>query len=243
MGGVIWSTLYKRDILSAIDWDFSDYSVTEDEFMNIQIYSYTKQVSLVGDQLYFYRPQVTESKETNFPRHNTLKGNKIPMMQTAGDLYSKAKEVYADKKIKYDEEELLVYYIYFINRITQKISHDEVLDKDNQDELFRQRDLYIPQILSNSKISDKQKIRAILGLNATRYLEVFDAKSKLQQEREMTKNNEIRYLREQENRLIEENQQFLGIKRSARLLAGNIKRKLRVRTRLKMLYKNTIKPI
>ena len=114
--GAVWARMYKRSILEKIDWDFSDYTVTEDEFMNIQIFANANKAVCIPRQLYYYRQQVATSKEMNYPAHNTRKGQKIPMLQTASDLYEKSKQVYGAKNIKYNEIELTQNYIAILGK-------------------------------------------------------------------------------------------------------------------------------
>lgn len=224
--GVVWAKLYERNIISNIDWDFSDYALTEDEFMDVQIFAYAKRASLVREQLYFYRRYDT-SKELNYPKRNIFMGNKIPMVQTARDLYEKSKATYNEKNIHYNPTELLVNYIAVVSNQAYKIALSGNLDKENLNELLKQRKMYLPTILNNDAVTLVQKVRAIMAFDSPVSVELFNDIERMYDTKIHTHNLEIIRLGAEMIRLQAENQEFLGLKRSAKLFAGNIKRKVK----------------
>lgn len=245
---VVWSKLYARKVLAAIDWEFSSYSMSEDEFMAVQLFSNASRVTLVRDQLYYYRLQVSTSKEFNYPHFNTFNGKKIPMLQTPRNLYEKSKEYYESKKIKYDKDELLIHYVYFIGRCAYKLAMSGGIDKENQQELAKQRDMYMQKILNRDGLLGEFKIRAVVAYDSPIHIGIIDDVDKKQRERVHSLNGELNWLRgelnllrgefnslqAQKDALLEEHAQFFGVKRSAKLFAGNVKRKLRIRTRIRI---------
>ena len=229
---VVWSKMYKRAVLEGVDWSFSDYKMTEDEFMSVQVYANASKVSLVRDQLYYYR-QVTTSKEANYPHQNIHAGKKMPMIQTARDLYEKSKELYNEKGIDFNDDELLIYYIYFSSRCAYMLSRDGMLDDANKKELESQKKDYLDRILASERVLDIQKVRALLTFNAPSHRELMNKLEDSFKEHVIGRDVALQGILGELNALREEKEQFMGIKRSARLFAGNVKRRLRIRTRVR----------
>lgn len=230
-GGVIWAKLYKRELIESVDWDMSDYMLTEDEFMAIQVFSMAKKISLVGEQLYYYRRHVVDSKESRLPIYNKYKGQQIPMIQTASDLYERSIEVFTKNRIKYNINDLLYKYIIMLDaQITSICKHDNI--GRNQEELRRQAEVYVPLIRDNKELTYEHRIRALFALNMPELLYVYNnylintdhEVNKLHDKNE-TLIRENSNLLDEVNRLSREIQSFMSVKRSARLLLGNIKRR------------------
>lgn len=230
-GGVIWAKLYERGIIESVDWDMSDYMLTEDEFMAIQVFSVAKKISLVGEQLYYYRRHVADSKESRLPVYNKYKGKQIPMIQTASDLYERSIEVFTKNRIKYNINDLLYKYIIMLDaQITSICKHDNI--GSNREELRRQAEVYIPLIRDNKKLTYEHRIRALFALNMPDLLYIYNSYlintdhevNKLHNQNE-TLIRENNTLVAEVNRLSGEIQSFMSVKRSARLLLGNIKRR------------------
>lgn len=231
---VVWSKMYARKVIEGVDWSFSDYMMTEDEFMSIQVYANASKVTLVRDQLYYYR-QVTSSKEANYPHENIHAGKKMPMIQTARDLYEKTKALYEEKGIEYNDDELLIYYIYFSSRCAYMLSRDGKLDAANKKELDAQKVDYLDRILASERVLDIQKVRAVLTYSAPSYREFMNNLEDTFKDAVFNRDLALQGILGELTALRAEKEQFMGIKRSARLFAGNVKRRLRVRTRVRNL--------
>lgn len=233
LAGVVWAKLYKRAVVQKIDWEFSNYALVEDEFMNLQIFAYTERVSLVRDQLYFYRQQVATSKESSYPAYNKFDGKSIPMIQTAGDLYKKSKIFYDKHGIQYDDGELALNYVAILHKHISKLIDCGGFNDDNRRSLAKQEEYFTH--VYKALDSDYYKVMAVILFNAPDYIGDY---TKLIQAYESEKSillSDLTMLRGENASLRKENEDFLGVKRSARLFAGNIKRKVRIRTRLRNL--------
>lgn len=228
-GGVVWGKLFSRKLINAVNWDNSDYQVTEDEFMMTQILSRVNRLSVVDDQLYYYRRLVATSKEFKHPKYNRYNGKPIPIVKTAADLYERSQELIEDRNIRINEGALVVRYVWMLERYFDSLASQGGLDKANEDELIRQSRTFIPIVLGSSYLTDEKKLRTIVILGASQAINTYDRFIAAQNSRLDSLQTEVNYLSSQNNRLNLEIGQFLGIKRSARLLLGNIKRRVKSR--------------
>lgn len=225
--GVVWGKLYVRSILENIDWDFCDYAVTEDEFMNIQIYSQVHVAALVPDQLYYYRQQVLDSKESNFPVYNRYLGKKIPMLQTVGNLYSQSIDFYIENQIAYSQPQLIENYIAILQKQIKQLVTSGNLNAVNLQELENQKQDNLNDIISMKELTEIQKVAAIVTFSSPEYIDLVASLEGKYQTLVANKKVEIAKLQADIDALRREKQQFMGVKRSARLLLGNIRRKAR----------------
>lgn len=222
--GTVWAKLYSRSVVDSIDWGFSNYSITEDEFMNVQTFAYADRLSIVRDQLYYYRLQNETSKEMNYKSYNYYSDARIPLLQTSCDLYEKSLSFYSKKGIKYDSRSLFLNYIAILTRqANQLIDSTGCIDKENKAELYRQRDMYMDSVIYNPEYSEEEKITTVLAYNAPIYAPklkgVYDEVGRL--------SHEIDNLRSRNDSLSSEIADFFSVRRSLRMTIGNIKRKIK----------------
>lgn len=224
-GGVLWAKLYKRELIDGVDWNATDYLITEDEFFMTQVFSLATSVSMVQDQLYYYRRNIITSKEHAYPRENQFNGKMIPILATAADLYEATADIFSKNKIQYDETLLLDRYVWMLNRFIGNLLKNDELDEKNRHELERQSKMYLPRILK-SRLSESQKLRVSILYGAT-------LESGVLLNDMIDNNNRANTEFEHLNRRIADLEikitSFLSIKRSARLLLGNIKRNIKAR--------------
>jgi lipopolysaccharide biosynthesis glycosyltransferase len=227
--GVVWGKLFDRNLIAAVDWDESDYRITEDEFMMTQVLSMVDRLGVVRDQLYYYRRLVSTSKEFRLPKYNEYNGKPMPIVRTAADLYNKTQKILKNSSLSINEDALVVRYAWMLERYFDGLSHQGGLDKANEDELIRQSRTFMPIVLGSSYLTDEKKLRTIVILGASQAINTYDRFIAAQNSRLDSLQTEVNYLSNQNNRLNLEIGQFLGIKRSARLLLGNIKRRVKSR--------------
>ena len=110
-------------------------------------------------------------------------------------------------------------------------------DEDNQQELLRQKSRYLPAILRNKKLTDRQKLLAIITFDSPGSISLLNKVEQQYINQINEHNKEITSLKGTLSRLRAENEQFLDVVRSTKLLAGNIKRKLRARTKNSKIIK------
>ncbi len=224
--GVVWGKLFNRNLIASVDWDDSDYQVTEDEFMMTQALSTVDKIGVVEDQLYYYRRLVSTSKEFRHPVYNKYNRKPIPIIKTTADLYEKTQKILKINNITINEDSIVVRYAWMLERYFDGLIRQGELDEDNEKELERQSKTFIPIVLGSVYLTDEQKLRAVTILGAPRSVGIYDNILKKNKQ-------ECEYLRSKVGELANQNdslnlklREFLSIKRSLRLLLGNIKRRL-----------------
>lgn len=224
-GGVLWGKIYKRDLLQAVDWDLSNYKLTEDEFVSVQIFNKDMRIVIFGEQLYYYRRHVSTSKEYALPAYNTFNGEKIPMLKTADNLFEVTITIFKKNNISYSQDNLLKKYAIMIDAQVRGLLSSKNLNLENRSELERQSQKYIPLIIESSAFSDEEKIRLAIVLGSPEVLAIYDNKlisirSNIHelQGRIDSCYSENRHLRSQLD-------DFLKLGRSLKLVAGNVKRR------------------
>lgn len=235
--GVVWAKLYDKRLIERIDWDLSDYKLTEDEFFTLQTLAIADGQSLIKDQMYYYRRDVSTSKEYSYPLENTFKGKPVPLLRTAADLYEKSLEVYEGMNIAYDNDILINRYLFMVEKFVNQLITQGSLDHANKVELNRQYDKYFEKVYNNPIITERRKMGAAIVLKAPELLSMFNEFVVNQELVNENKIAELDKLEKENSSLNLEISRFLGVKRSARLFAGNIKRKIRIRTRLRHIIK------
>ncbi|OYW79613.1 MAG: hypothetical protein B7Z19_04795, partial [Polynucleobacter sp. 32-46-5] len=81
-----WGRLIKRDVLKAIDWNFSNYRANEDEYWSLQMFASAKGgVSLINLALYGYRQNPNSITMKKYK--NEIDGKKVNKFQFIEHLY------------------------------------------------------------------------------------------------------------------------------------------------------------
>ena len=231
--GVVWAKLYKRTVIEKVDWDFCDYAITEDEFMNVQIFAHTQSASLVPDQLYYYRQQVASSKESHFPSMNRYLRKEIPMLRTVSDLYNNSINLYLSEGIKYDNSALLANYIALLRKQIKQLLASGNFDDANTQELQSQKKENLNKIIEQKSLTDIEKLSAIATFDSPKYIDLALSAENSYRNLLSSYNVDKADLLRTIDDLRTQHAQFMGIKRSSKLLAGNIKRRIKLRTRIR----------
>jgi glycosyltransferase involved in cell wall biosynthesis len=144
--GVTYCKLYSRRLIETVDWDISNYRITNDELISIQTSAATNGLSFVQEQLYYYRRGIVDSKVYSYPAQNIFQGELIPMVQTAADVYEKTKAIFENYEIGYNRKLLSTRYLQMLCKELKNLYKSGKLNHANLQDLVRQRDLYLPII-------------------------------------------------------------------------------------------------
>lgn len=214
--------LFRRQIIDKLDWEDTDYNVGEDDFETLYTFSHSKKNAVINDQLYLYRanPNSISNSKKFTPKY---RGDTISAFNVCHDFQVKALKLLGDRHENEVYYRVLSIYKHYIGLLLNKgsLQFDDIVAFD---EFFP-----IDKIkkIKNHSIDDYM-IELVEAGGLTLYLtnwlwgdyrEAQDLIGGLKQS-----------LTDGERKLIQANGEiaaYLGIKRSARLLAGNIKRRLK----------------
>ena len=209
----VWGKLYKRELLNKVDWNAANYRLYEDNFWTPQAFLEAKKVVLTAEPLLFYRRNVAYGASGE-NLGNRMVGNSVNGKSVGYIEYvERLKEYY--KKLSRSHG--------FKSTLDQRIDEQAFLSKtwriDNLDRagiLDSENNLeYIIDVLQ-AYIEAKNKHIDNLGRDIE-YLKVNLEES----------NRQLADVTDRLDSLTKTHEEFSGIKRSARLLAGNIKRKIK----------------
>lgn len=217
--------LYKRSIIEKVDWVKSNYSIGEDDFFSLMCYANSQKVVLVYDQLYFYRispNSISRSHELNV-KYN---GDAISIFTLVDNYKKLSSELLGNTFFNETYYRTYVLYMYYINLLLQKGAWS---DAD-----FISLQKHMSQDIKNILKIEKYKVnKGLMEKVKKGGVVLFFVDAIYNRDQEIHNlNQEVSRLSEQ---LIDfdkqltglnaELQSHLGIKRSVRLLAGNIKRR------------------
>lgn len=211
--------LFSRKILVKLDWKKSNYTVGEDDFETIYTFAHVRKAAVINSRLYRYRanPNSLSNSKSFSPKYN---GKTVSVFNICKDFTKKALDLYGDR---YEKEVYYRSYVLYRYYIVQLIKKGSLTMRDVA--IFdREFPMKHVKLLSGNWV-DKGELELIesKGLavslverlwreNDSQTLRVEDMKLRL-----ADLNEELRSVRE-------ELDSHLTVKRSIRLLAGNIKR-------------------
>lgn len=230
----VHSKMFTRSILENVQWEKSNYSIGEDDFFSLMCYAACKSVALIYAELYYYRVSpnsISRSTSLNL-RYNDEKISIFTLVRNYKDLSSK---LLGGDFVDETNYRTYVLYKYYINLLIFKnawTDHEfKVLQtsitKDIDDILKIQKYKIDRKLMENIKqngsinflvniLNEKQhELKELYSVKDNTYADLISARTEkdlIDQELDLLK--------------IEFNSHF-GIKRSARLLTGNIKRKVK----------------
>ena len=218
--------LFKRAIVEKVDWHKSNYSIGEDDFFSLMCYANCKKVAIVFADLYFYRmsPQsISRSKGLSVK----FNGKEISIFTLIEDHKKLSIKLLGNDF--YDETYFRMYnlYMYYIGLLILKNawSDSEVTNLQNSitkniDDLLRIKKYDIDRtLLENVKRNGSVYFFVHIINEKEQELLRLDTEISRLRPQLKTLGNEVEKLRSELGT-------YLGIKRSAKLLAGNIKRKV-----------------
>lgn len=152
--GAVWGKLYTRTLIDRIDWNFSDYRITEDEFFTIQVNIYAKGAAFVHEQLYFYRVSQPDSLGQKV-KPNAHGQDKFPYLHITREVYEKFKKLLTDNRVPYNHDDLVRLYVHALLDRARRIAKAGGLDKENRLELARQAKQMLP-LIEHNKVMSKE---------------------------------------------------------------------------------------
>lgn len=207
----VWGKLYSRALVESINWKEANYRIYEDSFWTPQVLLKTTKVVLVSSQLIYYRRSMAYGaigeNLGNRLTGNSINGKAVGYLEYIDLLqkfYTKLARDYGfDSKLdKEIQEQALLGYTWRIDNLVRA----DLLESENNGE-------YAQKVLP---LYIEAKNRHINNLDArVEYLEKNLAQS----------NQKIATLEEENDRLNQKFVEFSGVKRSAKLLVGNVKRR------------------
>lgn len=128
----IWGQLYKRSLLEKIDWEFSNYTIAEDEFWAVQTKILSDKITYVHEQLYCYR--ISQSSRSKMTKEIYFKGygenRAIPFISLGLEIFHQSKQLYEKHNIV-PPEELLVYAMNCTKAFVYRVFKAHELDAAN----------------------------------------------------------------------------------------------------------------
>lgn len=225
--------LYKRAIVNSVDWAKSNYSIGEDDFFSLMCYAASQKIALAYTELYYYRVSpnsISRSKELNV-RYNGEKVSIFTLVRNYKDLSTRL--LGADF---FDETQYRTYvlYVYYINLLHTKDAWTDYEFNALQDGISRD----VQEILDIKKYRINKKLLEDIGTNGSikffinsihdlqhELSRVYAEKDKIYTELESVR-AEKDAIYAQSEKLKTELRSYLGVGRSAKLFAGNIKRRV-----------------
>lgn len=209
--------LIKRAILNSVDWKSCNYSIGEDDFEAIYVFSKAEKYAVINDPLYLYRihPDSISNSRKITPKYN---GSIISIFELCGDFQRRARKYFGEEfenEINYRTYTLFKYYVGILIKKKSLVLKDVAAF----DEEFPLDDI----MKIKRHTIDNNELKAIKDGGVAGYL-IFLLN--LERDRIRDLERQISSKDAETTLLNEEISSFLGIKRSFRLLIGNIKRKL-----------------
>ncbi len=131
-GVAIWGAIYKREVVQQIDWQFSDYTIAEDEFWTIQTKIHASKIAYVHQQLYCYRINI--SSRSKVIKSMYFKGygenREVPFVSLGLEIYRKNTALFEKYGVDLPEEPLL-YGVSVTKRLIKQCFNANELTKKN----------------------------------------------------------------------------------------------------------------
>jgi glycosyltransferase involved in cell wall biosynthesis len=207
----VWGGLYPRDMVEKIDWTKSNYRQHEDVYWTMQLLEHATKGVFMSRVGYFYRVDTTNKNVLSKSLSgNTFNGKPIGHLEFAHD-YSKKLKNYSKKYGAELNEEIDKFISWQWIDGLSTLSKADMLSAENNAE-------YLPEAI-NAMTDHYLETRKVIAQQAKNI-------AGLQVENK-TMQGEIDKLRNENRHLKDEIRSHMSIKRSARLLLGNIKRKIK----------------
>lgn len=215
----VWGKLYVRKIVERVDWNVANYRVYEDNFWTPQALLEAKKVVLMSNPLIFYRRNVV------YGANGSNLGNRM-----TGDSIN-------GKPVGYIEfvESLRKFY----HKLARDYGFGAKLDNRINKQAFLSKTWRIDNLVKAGLLTSENNMEYVLDIlpkyieAKNKHIENLSAsvahldKSLIESNQNLTKvTADFAKIAADYSRLSKEFEEYLGIKRSAKLLLGNIKRKL-----------------
>ena len=207
----VWGKLYSRSVIDHVDWNVANYRVYEDSFWTPQALLVSKKIVLMSTSLLFYRRNVAygvlASNLGNRLTGNSINGKAVGYLEYVALLQEFYRKLARDHGFgsKLDES-IFKYYLLDMTWRIDNLVRAGLLESENNLKFVQQ---VLPQY-----IEAKNK-----------HIDNLDARIEYLSQNLAEANAKIANLEDDNTRLSQKMAEFSGVKRSARLLIGNIRRK------------------
>lgn len=207
----VWGGLYRSDAVRKINWEDANYRQYEDNFWILQLFENVESGTYTSRVGYFYRYDSTYvgvlSKALT---GNDMNGRTVGYLQYVKEYSDKLHQYNKKLKLELDREIEEFETWMWIERLSNLSKHAMLDAENNLEYLPAALDRLIKQYKDKKEVYSKQKLElAELHIAAE----------------ELHKENEA--LHGENRKLRNELRSFMSVKRSARLLLGNAKRKIK----------------
>ena len=214
----VWGGLYKSEAVKHIDWKASNYRQYEDNFWTMQLLEHVGAGTYTSRVGYFYRYDDSYSGVLSKALSgNSLNGEPVGYLEFVEKYNLELQRFNKKYKLQLDHEILSFITWMWVDRLTKLIKNNMLEAEHNSDYLLTIANHLIEQRkVDKEKMSDKDQDLKTLH-------------DKYEELRSHIKKIETEYKKEHEQnkKLRREIQSFLSVKRSTRLLMGNVKRKIK----------------
>jgi glycosyltransferase involved in cell wall biosynthesis len=162
-----WGKLYRREIIEKTDWDFANYRANEDNFEQLQWFSFAKNgVSVSDEKLYFYRQNPDGISRKKY-RNIAPDGREINAFEFDDELYEKTREYlqdgyFSEKLVKYFYDAVMAHALLLSQQgLSESEAQSMVMDFSKIIQLTRDN-VEIKSILSRKLTRPIRKINRII---------------------------------------------------------------------------------
>lgn len=214
----VWGGLYSREVVKKIDWKASNYRQYEDNFWIMQLLEHVSAGVYTSRVGYFYRYDDSyKGVLSKALTGNSFNGDPVGYLEFV-KIYSDLLQDYNSKyKLSLDNEIKTFISWMWIDRINKLKGNNMVEAENNADYL-----LALTDHLTEQRGIDKAR----MGELDTKLRLLNDRYDNLHTKHEEMR-SEIKKVRDENSELKRELKSHLSVKRSSRLLLGNVKRKIR----------------
>jgi len=207
----VWSKLYDRALVEQVDWGIANYRIYEDSFWTPQVYLKSNKIVLMSAQLIYYRRNLAYG----------VAGNNLGNRLTGNSINGKA--------VGYLE------YIELLHEFYLKLARDNGFESKLDEEIDRQilisKTWRIDNLVKASLLESEDNLKFVLQV-LPQYIEAknkhisnLDARIEYLNQSLAGVDQKITDLENANAQLQQQLTELSGVKRSVRLLAGNLKRK------------------
>lgn len=214
----VWGKLYARKVVESVDWSAANYRLYEDNFWTPQALLETKKIALASSPLSFYRRNVP------YGANGSNLGNRMTGNSFNGQPVGYIEFVELLRK--------------FYRKLARDYRFDAKLDRRIDKQAFLSKTWRIDNLVKAGLLDSENNLKYVLEV-LPKYIEAKNKhiknlsanivhldKSLIESNQNLTKvTADLTKVTADFARLSKTFKEYLGIKRSARLLLGNIKRK------------------
>lgn len=210
-----WGKLYDRRLLEGVDWSAANYRMYEDGFWTPQVLLRSDKIVLTSSQLMYYRRNIAYG----------INGNNLGNRLTGNSLNGRA--------VGYLE--YVVNMQKFYRKLARDHGFDSQLDEEIDEQAFLGMTWRVDNLVRAGLLDSENNLKFVIQIlpryieAKNRHIDNLDARIEYL-DKNLAKtseeaNQKVAQLEDENRQLRQKVTEFHGVKRSAKLLAGNLKRK------------------